>query len=428
MVSPRSNPNEEAVIVSQTTDGANIGASVSNSGPVLTPGSLETTLPFTPTVTSSMQQPYGMPHEYVSGVHHGNSTTGGMPGSGDTFPVSFQPYQSLGPTTSLYSRPPGFGSVAPSIPTFTSSSAAVLRQQMDESNHEMVHMLTQKIGAVLRPLIQNSTQSYQQLATQMTRIGDFLGAPRAQFRHNFPPENQVPQREIYDEMNMQQAPVVEEQPRLAQRPHVVMVHRDQDPDNVVRQVRQQANAGEDNLENIVERIMVRNGANPGLRRPNFSSPLADYVLQEELPRGWKVPKFTKFAGDTEESTVEHVARYQTEAGDLANNEELKMKFFPSSLTKNVFLWFTTLAPQSIHTWIQLERLFHEQFYMGQTKISLKELASVKRKTSESVDQYLNRFRLLKARCFTQVPEHELVEMAAGGLDYSIRKKLDTQYL
>jgi hypothetical protein len=36
--------------------------------------------------------------------------------------------------------------------------------------------------------------------------------------------------------------------------------------------------------------------------------------------------------------------------------------------------------------------------------------------------------LLKARCFTQVPEHELVEMAAGGLGYSIRKKLDTQYL
>lgn len=28
----------------------------------------------------------------------------------------------------------------------------------------------------------------------------------------------------------------------------------------------------------------------------------------------------------------------------------------------------------------------------------------------------------------QVLEHELVEMAAGGLDYSIRKKLDIQYL
>ncbi|XP_050895676.1 uncharacterized protein LOC127102341 [Lathyrus oleraceus] len=66
--------------------------------------------------------------------------------------------------------------------------------------------------------------------------------------------------------------------------------------------------------------------------------------------------------------------------------------------------------------------------MGKTKISLKELASIKRKFTEPIDDYLNRVRLLKARCFTQIPEHELVEMAVGGLDYSIRKKLDTQYL
>lgn len=66
--------------------------------------------------------------------------------------------------------------------------------------------------------------------------------------------------------------------------------------------------------------------------------------------------------------------------------------------------------------------------MGQSKISLKELASIKREVVESVDQYLNRFRLLKSRCFTQVLESELVEMTAGGLDYSIRKKMDTQYL
>jgi len=66
--------------------------------------------------------------------------------------------------------------------------------------------------------------------------------------------------------------------------------------------------------------------------------------------------------------------------------------------------------------------------MGQSKTRLKELASVKRCSTEPINDYLNRFRLLKARCFTQVPEHELVEMAAGGLDYSIRKKLDTQHL
>ena len=73
----------------------------------------------------------------------------------------------------------------------------------------------------------------------------------------------------------------------------------------------------------------------------------------------------------------------------------------------------------------MEKAFHEQFYMGLSKISLKELTSVRRKTSESIDDYLNRFRLLKARCFTQVSEHELVEMGVGGLDYCIRNKLDT---
>lgn len=59
---------------------------------------------------------------------------------------------------------------------------------------------------------------------------------------------------------------------------------------------------------------------------------------------------------------------------------------------------------------------------------MKELASVRRKVLGSIDDYLNKFRLLRVRYFTQVPEHELIEMGAGGLDYSIRKKLDTQYL
>lgn len=63
--------------------------------------------------------------------------------------------------------------------------------------------------------------------------------------------------------------------------------------------------------------------------------------------------------------------------------------------------------------------------MSYSKISLKELASVRRKPHKSIDDYLNKFRLLKAMCFTQVPEHELVEMVVEGLGYSIRKKLDT---
>jgi len=56
-------------------------------------------------------------------------------------------------------------------------------------------------------------------------------------------------------------------------------------------------------------------------------------LMSESPRNWKVPKFTKFVGETNESTVKHIAQYLMEAGDITNNENLKMKYFPTSLTK-----------------------------------------------------------------------------------------------
>ncbi|XP_050914987.1 uncharacterized protein LOC127129929 [Lathyrus oleraceus] len=219
---------------------------------------------------------------------------------------------------------------------------------------------------------------------------------------------------------LEQQPVRQEVPEEQPR-RVMMVNRDQDTDEVTHRVRQE-NVMENNLTTMIERIMAHNGLNTGLRRPNYTSPLSEYVLQTELPRGCKIPKFTKFSGDTSESTIEHIARYMTEAEDLANSENLRMKYFPSSLTKNAFTWFTTLPPNSIDTWPHLERLFHEQFYMGQTKISLKELASIKRKFTEPIDDYLNRFRLLKSRCFTVVPGHELVEMADGGANKNYKKE------
>ncbi|XP_058784446.1 uncharacterized protein LOC131659253 [Vicia villosa] len=296
---------------------------------------------------------------------------------------------------------------------------------MDASNQDMVGLLAREMNAIFSPLIQNlnrtnqdNSETCQQLLVQMGRIANFLGAPETSVRRRTkqlviqadeptinqvrpprPPPKTEPLRAGLEQQIVRQE-ILEEQPR-----RVVMVNRNQNADEVIHKVRQN-NQMENNLTAMIERIMAQNVLNTGLRRPNYASPLTDYVLQIELPRGCKIPKFTKFSGDTSESTTKHIARYMTEAGDLANNEDLRMKYFPNSLTKNAFTWFTTLPPNSIDTWSQLERLFHEQFYMGQTKISLKELASIKRKFTEPIDDYLNRFRLLKARCFTVVYEHE----------------------
>ncbi|XP_058783888.1 uncharacterized protein LOC131658632 [Vicia villosa] len=205
----------------------------------------------------------------------------------------------------------------------------------------------------------------------MGRMTDFLGAPETltrrrtnqiviqddeptinQTRPLRPPPKTRPLGVGLDQQTVQQD-IPEEQPE-----RVVVVNRNQNADEVIHRVRQN-NQLETNLTAMIERIMTQNGLNTRLRRPNYTSPLSDYVLQTELPRGRKVPKFTKFSGDTTESTTEHIARYMTDARDLANNEDLRMKYFPSSLTKNAFTWFTTLPPNSIDTWSQLERLFHE---------------------------------------------------------------------
>lgn len=117
----------------------------------------------------------------------------------------------------------------------------------------------------------------------MTRIRDFLGTSRAQVRQTPPPpprsETPVRHEELFDETIDQEHQVVEPIPRVAQQPPIVLVNRNQDPDHVVRQVRQDAMVGEQNLEAIVERIMVRNGVNPGLQRPMYLSLLPDFVLQ-----------------------------------------------------------------------------------------------------------------------------------------------------
>ena len=83
--------------------------------------------------------------------------------------IPFTPYNANIPSTSSVC-----GRNAPQI--LTTYSMITLRQQKDESNHDMVSMLTQQIGTIFNPLIQNTNQSYQVLATQMGRIA-YLFAP-----------------------------------------------------------------------------------------------------------------------------------------------------------------------------------------------------------------------------------------------------------
>jgi len=85
-----------------------------------------------------------------------------------------------------------------------------------------------------------------------------------------------------------QQPVLELQEESKRAP--ILVQRNQDVDQVVRQIQQNNFDGRNNIANIVETLLVQNGFNMGLHRPNFVSALSDYVLMLSICIGCIVAK------------------------------------------------------------------------------------------------------------------------------------------
>jgi hypothetical protein len=100
----------------------------------------------------------------------------------------FTPFNKHSPSSSSV-----FGRSA--LPTLTTESMMLFRQQMDESNHEMVNLLTQQIGTVFNPLIQTTNQGYQALATQIGRIAYFF-TPSQTVYQQIPQIQNIPQAQI----------------------------------------------------------------------------------------------------------------------------------------------------------------------------------------------------------------------------------------
>ena len=79
-------------------------------------------------------------------------------------------------------------------------------------------------------------------------------------------------------------------------------------------------------------------------------------------------------------------------GIYGSLDHLKIRMLPLSLSSTVFSWFSALAPNSVQTWSQLERKFHDHFYNGENEFRLCLLTSVKQKHDESVAEFIRRFR------------------------------------
>ena len=87
------------------------------------------------------------------------------------------------------------------------------------------------------------------------------------------------------------------------------------------------------------------------------------------PAGFRLPEFVKFSGEDTRSTFEHISQYLAQLGEAGSINELKVRLFSLSLTGTAFSWFSSLAPNSIVSWEQLEQKFHEHFFCGHNELN-----------------------------------------------------------
>jgi hypothetical protein len=105
----------------------------------------------------------------------------------------------------------------------------------------------------------------------------------------------------------------------------------------------------------------------------------------------------------------------------------KIRMFPLSLTGAAFNWFTSLPLNLIDSWVSLEKKFHNDFYNGEVELRLSDLASLRQKYTETISNYLRRFKEVRNRCYNlTIAEKDLAYLAFVGFTPYLRDKLHEQ--
>ena len=153
----------------------------------------------------------------------------------------------------------------------------------------------------------------------------------------------------------------------------------------------------------------------GLRqigRSGFYKPYPKMIDKENpYPRGYRIPDFSLLSGEDSQSTLEHVARFTVQCGELANYKDFyhfKLILFPNSLTRATFTWYTTLPRNSIQSWQEMERRFHTQFFKVESEVCIAKLSRVTQ-NGEIVDLLISRFKKMRNKCKIHLLETEYVK-------------------
>ncbi|XP_070677016.1 uncharacterized protein [Malus domestica] len=167
--------------------------------------------------------------------------------------------------------------------------------------------------------------------------------------------------------------------------------------------------------------MIDSAMKKGLKFPKFIHPYPAYMETFEYPKGFKIPDFSIFAGESSLSSLEHVTRFTAQCGDI-NSDFHKLRLFNFSLTSFAFAWYINLPLNSIQSWEELVEKFHEHFYRSWMEMSVSSLVRMAQASDESPMDYLTRFKSARNWCQVPLLEVEFVKLTMNGLDMEYKKK------
>jgi hypothetical protein len=179
------------------------------------------------------------------------------------------------------------------------------------------------------------------------------------------------------------------------------------------------------MQRMTDVLQNQLGLKPKNQGHVYTPPFPKWYHRVALPNRVKVPvDFTKFSGQDDTSTVEHIARYLMQLGEASADEAFRIIYFPLSLTGPTFTWFTSLPPLSICSWKDLEQKLHAHYFIGSYEKKQIDLTTLKQRNNETPMEFLRRFRETKSMCFSfNIPNDQLAGMAIAGMLSAIREKL-----
>jgi hypothetical protein len=135
--------------------------------------------------------------------------------------------------------------------------------------------------------------------------------------------------------------------------------------------------------------------------------------------------FSKFSGEDGKITLEHVGQFILQYGEASANNVLKLRMLPLSLSDTTFTWFTSLAPNSIFTWAQLEQKFYEYFYYGDTELRLLYLTAIKKSIMSMPPITLGGLGIIEIGALMNISDKDLTDLAYSGLTPHLKEKLES---